>query len=487
MGQSIEGRSDIAARAVVVQPESSQAAAILGALSKAGFRCEHFVDVAGAFAALQKSGADIMVVDLARLSIDPAIILEKLHARSPQAELIVTAPTPLASRAIAAMRAGALDYVTTPVNADELTAIARRVSARIARSRETLLLSGRLEFANYASTFVVESVASRDLVAMVKRAAASESPVLIQSEPGCEKEMVARKLHHWSGRSDGPFVKLGLRAIASQSGVSDFIAEHFERAAGGTIYIDDLADASAEAQIALTTLLEDADAHRRDISGARAAARIVASLTSDRSRDVAASIRSDLFLALNVIPIRLAPLRERAQDIIATARRLLAIHALRFGRVFTISADGEQALLAYQWPGNERELSNVMERAFAMSRGDNIDSVALGVTISRPSVESARATEGPGVVEPMNRSGEAAGEARSSSAAATSAASEEPRPTIGEFNAPQGTLQEWLDRAATVRINAALAQADGDRSRAATLLSIDRTTLTRLMRRLGIG
>src|SRR5574337_1451351 len=126
MGQSIEGRSDISARAVVAQPEFSQVREIAQALAKAGCRYEHFTDIGGAFASIEKSGAEILIVDLARLSIDPTVVIEKLRVLSPHAALILTAPTPLATRAITAIRAGAFGYVTTPVNAEELTVTVER-------------------------------------------------------------------------------------------------------------------------------------------------------------------------------------------------------------------------------------------------------------------------------------------------------------------------------------------------------------------------
>jgi two-component system, response regulator FlrC len=225
--------------------------------------------------------------------------------------------------------------------------------------------------------------------------------------------------------------------------------------------------------------------------------RIVASTNRAVTREVVGGrVRPDLYFALNVIAIQIAPLRERSEDILPLGRHFLALHAAETGRSLVLTPDAEKTLLAYSWPGNVRELENVIERAVVMSSSERISTEALMLrtepfAITEPSAPtrashqmaprtlsagSVAEEEAAAATDPATKA-EAAGETDTIAREGISAGSPVPL---------DGTLQEFLDRAAALRIKSAIDFAKGNRNAAATALGIDRTTLYRLMRRLGL-
>ena len=278
-------------------------------------------------------------------------------------------------------------------------------------------------------------------------------------------------------------------------GIAAMLSEYVERAAGGTLFLDEISEATPDFQSALLRLTGDGDRpyNHRSANGRAPAAsgvRIVASTNRQLTREVAGGrIRPDLYFALNVIAIQVAPLRERREDILPLAHHFLALHAAESGRSLMLTADAEKALLAYSWPGNVRELENIIERAVVMSTSERISTDALmipGATVSvaEPiaSADVSHSTVAAAPDEGME-AGDQMVEAATAAETATIASEEEAPTSPVEMD---GTLQEFLDRAAALRIRKAIDSAKGNRNAAATALGIDRTTLYRLMRKLGI-
>jgi DNA-binding NtrC family response regulator len=305
---------------------------------------------------------------------------------------------------------------------------------------------------------VAESARSIELLALVRRVAASRSTVLVQGESGTGKELVARLLHYWSDRVGEPFVAVNCKAFAEGvleselfghekgafTGASSARAGCFERADGGTLFLDEIGEIGADFQAKLLRVLQEGEVLRVGGAAARAVdVRVVcAANRSLRDEVTGGRFREDLFFRLNVIPIQLAPLRERRADILPLARRFLERQQRETGRVLRFGADAEAALLSHTWPGNVRELENAVERAVVLARGEEITPEDL-------------------LLEQL------AGQA-------TPPASSD------------GTLQDNLDRAAAARIRTALASAGGNRVEAARALGVERTTLYRMMKRLGL-
>jgi DNA-binding NtrC family response regulator len=302
---------------------------------------------------------------------------------------------------------------------------------------------------------VAESPKSRELMDLVRRVASSRATVLIQGESGTGKEVVARLLHYWSDRVGQPFLAVNCKAFAEGvleselfghekgafTGATSVRAGCFERASGGTLFLDEIGEVSPDFQGKLLRVLEDGEVLRVGAVEARKVDVRVVAATNRRLRDEVAAgrFREDLFFRLNVIPIQLSPLRERQEDILPLARHFLSRHGAETSRLLTLGAEAEELLLRHDWAGNVRELENAIERAVVFARLDRIAPEDL-------------------LLEPS--------EARDEPAAAT--------------------LQASLDRAAAARVQGALDSSGGNRAEAARVLGIDRTTLYRLMKRLGI-
>jgi len=502
-------------RIIVVDSEPASAKQTVATLRGAGYECRSFLEREAALSTLKDAGADIIVVDFSSEK-NATDLIRKVRMHSPQTAVILMASNPTVAAAVAAMRQGAFDYLIKPINTDELTAVVGKAIEIASLRRENRLLHEQLDVASMAAAFIAESAASRNLAAMVRRAAPAHSPVLIEGESGTGKELVARMLHHWSSRAQGPFVKMSFKSLTpvdtparsdggahTHAGIGAMLAEYVERATGGTLFLDELSEATPEFQSALLRLIGDGASPRSyGVAHGRASqaagVRIVASTNRTLTHEVAGGrIRPDLYFALNVIAIHVDPLRDRTEDVLPLARHFLALHAAETGRSLMLTTDAEKALLAYAWPGNVRELENVVERAVVMSSSERISAEALMLrTEARPTAEpiatghiNHAATSRPETIAPPASADEAVPGIDQAVETAPVAESEpvEPEAVASDAQVPtEGTLQEFLDRAAALRIRKAIDFAKGNRNAAAGALGIDRTTLYRLMRRLGL-
>lgn len=477
-------------RIMVVDAEPGQARQAVAALAQAGYDCRSFVEPELAIGAMEQGGADVLVVDLAS-ERSTSELLRRVRANSPETAVILLVSSPAVSAAVAAMRQGAFDYLIKPINSDELTAVVAKALEMAALRRENRVLHEQLDVASMAAAFIAESTSSRHLAAMIRRAAPAHSPVMIEGESGTGKELVARMLHHWSSRAQGPFVRLSFKSFAGgmglnlagelqrpHAGVAAMLSEYIERASGGTLFLDEISEARPEFQSALLQLIAEGESSRGYARGRPPTVRIVSSTNRPLAREVAASrLRPDLYFALNVIAIQIAPLRERKEDILPLARHFLALHAAESGRSLILTPEAEAALLAYSWPGNVRELENIIERAVVMGSGERISTEALMIR-PQPAGETPVARAALTAAKEEAEEPEMADERAEASLA---------QPQAGQGDLPmEGTLQEFLDRAASMRIKRAMDAARGNRNAAAAALGIDRTTLYRLMRRLGL-
>ena len=455
------------ARVLVVDDETAGQLAVK-LLSQAGYECDYCPTGETALTTLAHSNADVVVSGVqipghnGTPGIDGTELLSRLQARRPDIPVIMIGD-PSVSAAVAAIRHGAFDYVTKPIVGDELTATVTRAIEMARLRHENRRLKTRLEVSNAAAGFIAESDHSKQLVAMIRRVAPSRSTALIEGESGTGKELVARMLHYWSRRADGPFIAINCKAFAdgvveselfghekgSFTGAIAARAGCFERASGGTLFLDEIAEAGPDFQAKLLRVLEDGEVLRVGASKPRKIdVRIVAATNRVLRKEVAeGKFRADLYFRLNVIPIRIAPLRERTEDVLALADYLLTSYSAEAGRTIRLSDKAKDALLAYSWPGNVRELENVIERAVVLSGAEVLTPDALALD--------------PGISEPLSKP---------PSAPAT----------------PDETLQVYLDRATAAKIKAALDAAHGNRAEAAATLGVDRTTLYRLMKRLGL-
>jgi len=444
-------------RVVIVDDEERMAGVVAATLARVGYECEQCASGDAALAALEERPADVVVTDWKMPGMDGLSLLRRLRARWPGMPVVLLTAYGSVPSAVAAMREGAFDYVTKPFDNDELRALVARALDMTRLERENRYLRQEVASRYAPETVVAESEASRKLLELVRRVAPSRAAVLIQGESGTGKELVARLLHYWSDRVGHPFVAVNCKAFAEGVLESELFGHEkgaftgaiaarpgcFERATGGTLFLDEIGEIGADFQAKLLRVLQDGEL--LPVGGTRPRrvdVRVVTATNRSLRDEISAGrFRDDLYYRLNVIPVQLAPLRERREDILPLARHFLARHAAESGRRLALAPDAEEALVAHQWPGNVRELENAIERAVVLAHGERITPEDLLL---------------------------------------------EQRPGPGEL-ARDGTLQESLDRAAAARIRAALEAAKGNRAEAARGLGVDRTTLYRLMKRLGLS
>jgi len=448
-------------RILVVDDEERMASVIAMALGRAGYACETCNGGEAALAAIEARGADVVVTDWRMPGMDGIELLRRLHAKRPALPVILITAHGSVPSAVAAMREGAFDYLTKPFDNDELRALVGRALDLTRLERENRYLKQEVASRYAPDAMVAESARSKELLDLVRRVAPSKASVLIQGESGTGKELVARLLHYWSDRVGQPFVAVNCKAFAEGVLESELFGHEkgaftgavatragcFERAAGGTLFLDEIGEVSLDFQAKLLRVLQEGEVLRVGGTQARKVDVRVVAATNRVLRDEvqAGRFRDDLFFRLNVIPVALAPLRERREDVLPLVQHFLDRHAAGSGRRLTLSPEAERAIVEHAWPGNVRELENVMERAVVLARGDAIlpEDLLLEQTLG---VAAARTA-------PV---------------------------------ANDGTLQECLDRAAEARIRSALEAAQGQRVEAARALGIERTTLYRMMKRLGM-
>ncbi len=480
------------ARVLIVDDEFHVARGAAMVLSQAGYDCETCPNVEAALKLLENQGADVIIADMRMPGMDGMDLLKKVHTKDPDMAVVMSVPLPAAESAKAALRGGAFDCVTKPFDDDELNAVVTRAVEMSALQRENRKLREQLDVASIAAGFVAEAPKSRQLVAMIRRVAPSRTTALIEGETGTGKELVARMLHYWSNRADGPFLAINCKALADGVVESELFGHEkgsftgairdragcFERASGGTLFLDEVGEAGPDFQAKLLRVLEDGEVLRVGGSKPRKVdVRIVTATNRKLRSEVAAGrFRADLYFRLSVIPLRIAPLRDRREDILPLAHHFLAFHSTEAGRPLILSPEAEEALLAHRWPGNVRELENVIERAVVMSGQETLMPEAFAFdddASDEDLIQVAGIARAAGIDSAVG--------ANMAAEPATESNRTQPAESL-----EAGTLQESLDRAATTRIKAALASASGNRVDAAAALGVDRTTLYRLMKRLSL-
>jgi DNA-binding NtrC family response regulator len=311
---------------------------------------------------------DVILLDMGLPGIDGLSLLDRVSREHPEiAVVMMTAATGVDS-IVDAMRRGAFDYLTKPLDLQRLAIVVRNAAESTRLRLESDGLRAAMLRGDGGPHLICGSQPMSEVISLVERVAASRVPVLIYGEAGAGKELVAQRIHARSRRRDGPFVVVNCAQKPPEAlGEKLFGANgnngRFDEARGGILFLDEVGEMSAELQARLHRALHDASVHDRRTGGdgdVRVIAATVKHLPTEVSRG---TFRADLFYRLNVFSITVPPLRDRKDDIPALARYALARFAARENQPPpTLADDVLDALSAYPWPGNVRELNNVVER-----------------------------------------------------------------------------------------------------------------------------
>jgi DNA-binding NtrC family response regulator len=365
----------------------------------------HAVTVAGdgdeALALLTPGRFDAAVLDVNMPRMNGLTAMMRMAEIDPALSMIIlTGESAIQTAREAILKVGAFDLVAKPPDGDHLTGVIAE-AARVTGLRRAR--AGAPEAPGAPDLGMVgESPALRALVEQIRQVAPSQGRVLITGENGAGKELVAHAIHRLSKRAAGPFVKINCAAIPKDlveselfgyergafTGAMQAKKGRLELADGGTLFLDEIGDLSLEAQAKLLRVIETGELER--VGGTRTQTVDVRILAAT-NKDLAAAIesgdfRSDLFYRLNVLPLHVAPLRERGSDIPLLAAHFLTLFCAAEGKpAKRLGAEGERLLAAYHWPGNVRELRNLMERAAILVPGDEVRAEDLA-----PWLESAR-------------------------------------------------------------------------------------------------
>lgn len=372
-------------RILIVDDEPSIRKVLSAHLRRFGYEVETAEDGAAAIQLLRTEPFHLVVSDLRMPQVDGMELLGWVQAHQPGLPLILITAHGTVDSAVEALKRGAFDYVSKPFDRDELHGVIQKALATEARNARRLQEDGPDSFVNIVGT----TSAMRDIFKLIEKVAPSPTTVLITGESGTGKELVARALHERSDRRDGPFIQINCGAIPENlfeaelfgyekgafTGAVGSKPGRFELASGGTLFLDEVGELPRDMQVKILRALQERRIDR--VGGVRTLevdVRVVAATNVDLQRAVAEGrFREDLFYRLNVIPIHLPPLRERTDDIPLLVEHFLRKFNERLGKaVQRVTPEALSALLAHTWPGNIRELENLMERSVLLADGDEI-------------------------------------------------------------------------------------------------------------------
>ncbi|HJZ85740.1 MAG TPA: sigma-54 dependent transcriptional regulator [Polyangia bacterium] len=398
------------ARILVVDDEANARTALGELLRDQGYAVETAADGFKALPKLEEFGPDLLLTDLKMPGLDGIELMRRSRESDPERAVVVMTAFGAVETAVEAMRAGAADYLTKPINLDELAVVIERALERRRLRAEAGQLRQRLS--DRIRNIVGSSAAMRPVFEAIQQVAPSRASILITGESGTGKELVAAAIHEHSPRAGGPFIKLHCAALAETLLESELFGHErgaftgavgrregrFMQASGGTLFLDEIGEISASIQIKLLRFLQE---HEFERVGGNQTIKVDVRVIAATNRELLARVkegrfREDLFYRLNVVTIDVPPLRARRSDIPLLAMHFLKRYANENGKTIDgLTDEALERLTGYGWPGNVRELENAIERAVIVCRGSVIGANDLAPTIA-PQASASDAPPIPG-------------------------------------------------------------------------------------------
>jgi two-component system, NtrC family, response regulator AtoC len=377
-------------RVLVVDDDADVGGLLREALSRWGYDVTLATNGREAVRLISHQIFDAALVDIWMPEMDGLQVLEEIKRHDPALEVVMMTGDPMVETAVQALKSGAYDYLIKPLNLDEMQVLMQQVLEKRFLSREVHSLRSRLADHLAVKDLVGSSPGMTRVKEVIATIADSDSPVLIEGESGTGKELVAAAIHRQSQRSKGPFVPVNCSAIPADLMESEFFGHVrgafsgavadalglFRSAHGGTLFLDEIAELSPALQAKLLRVLQEKEIRPVGSTKTHAVSVRMIAATNKILENVVqgGSFRQDLFYRLNVVRIVVPPLRERKDDIPALITYFIRRFNERFRRdVKGIAPDAIAALTAYDFPGNVRELENLLERAYALGARDEIE------------------------------------------------------------------------------------------------------------------
>ena len=392
-------------RILVVDDEPAQRELVSGFLRKRGFEVDEAAGGQAALARFTQEPFDLVLTDQRMPDLSGLDLLQRLRAVTPEAAVIVMTAYGTIETAVGAIKAGATDYLSKPINLDELLHRIEQVRERQRLLGENRELRAALEERHRVEGIIGDSGRMQEVLSLVRRVAGSDATVLIRGESGTGKELIARAIHHASPRAAGPLVAVNCAALpeglleselfghekGAFTGAAASRKGRFELADGGSIFLDEIGDLPLHLQVKLLRVLQERQFER--VGGTRTIPVNVRVLAATH-RSLEALVREgrfrdDLYYRINVVTLLLPPLRERREDLPPLIEHFLTRFAGKNGKTIRgLTREARDALLRYDYPGNVRELENLIERAVVLTRDEVIGKSDLPLTLDEQTAES---------------------------------------------------------------------------------------------------
>jgi DNA-binding NtrC family response regulator len=407
------------ANILCVDDEPAATLHLKGILQEAGHQVTPVHNVEAAFTVLGRGGVDLIISDYRMPGATGLEFLARLSAEGYDVPLIMITGYGSIEHAVAAIKAGAIDYVTKPVRASQLELVVEQALEFVRLRRENAALREEVSQLRSERELIGESPAFQRVLETIRTVAPTRAAVLLEGESGTGKELLSRALHNLSDRRDGPFISVNCAAMPEQlvesmlfghekgafTGAIRQVRGAFERANRGTLLLDEITEKRLDLQAKLLRVLQEQEFER---VGGTSVVRVDVRVVATTNRDLAAEVRNgnfreDLYYRLSVVPVRVPPLRERVEDIPILAQRFVQRVARETGKnIAGIAPETIEILRLADWPGNVRELSHAIERAVILSPGpilqpEAFDRQAFGLAPSPVLAGSAVGEAGAGL------------------------------------------------------------------------------------------
>ena len=407
-------------RILVVDDEAAQLELLGGFLKKQGFETVLAESGKKAFERYRDEHFDLVLTDQKMADVSGLDLLKALKAINPEAAVILMTAYGTIETAVSAVKLGAADYLTKPLNLDEMLYRIQQVKERSRLLSENRELREAMQTHYRIEGIVGDSGRMMEVLSLVRRVAPSEATVLIRGESGTGKELIAKAIHYASPRASGPLVKVNCAALPETLLESELFGHEkgaftgavgrrkgrFETADGGTLFLDEIGDLPLPLQAKLLRVLQEKEFER---VGSSAPLRVDARILAATHRDLealakAGRFRDDLYYRLNVVTIVLPPLRERRQDLPSLIDHFLKLFAEKDRKkIRGFTPEARDALLRYDYPGNVRELENIVERAVVLTRDEVIGRADLPLLVQENGAEESERKSLPATVEGIER------------------------------------------------------------------------------------